>query len=147
MGWPRNLTKLDAGIFRTTNGNSDELIAVGRCIKAGFACSIAGTTNGRYDAIIDKGKGVLLRAQIKGTSGTSLGFTGGGRSGQQINRDVAQRTYKYTKTDCDLIIGVNSTNGICYIIPIEDIAVFGNSVSLSKLSQYKENWNILLDLN
>jgi hypothetical protein len=50
MEWSKNITKMDGGIYRTINGNANELIAIGRCIKAGFACSKVEVTNGRYDA-------------------------------------------------------------------------------------------------
>lgn len=146
MVWIKNITDLEKGLYRTINGNSDELIAVGRCVKAGFACSMVEITNARYDAVIDTGKGKLLRVQIKGTSSKSLGFTGGGRSGQQISRQVAQRTYKYTPKDCDLILGINSNTGECYIIPIKEIEKFGKSASLAKLEEYRENWDILKKL-
>ncbi len=141
--WAKNLTKINDGIFRTINGNSDEMIGVGRCMKAGFPCSRADVTNGRYDAIIDVGNNKLLRVQIKGTSGGSVSFTGGGRSGKQISRTVKQRTYRYSPDDCDLILVVDGRSGECYIIPIEDIQQMSNSKSLDKLSKYKENWDIL----
>lgn len=64
------------------NGNADEIIAIGRVIKAGFPCSRVDVTNVRYDAIVDIGRNKLLRIQIKGTAGGSIGFTGGHRSGQ-----------------------------------------------------------------
>ncbi|NQU99247.1 MAG: hypothetical protein HQ538_00785 [Parcubacteria group bacterium] len=83
---------------------------------------------------------------MKGTSGGSVGFTGGGRSGQQINREVAQRTYKYSPDDCDIILVVDGRNGDCYIIPIDDIQSMGNSKSLNRLQEYKENWDILKGL-
>jgi len=146
MSWQRNITGIEAGIFRSVNGNSDEMIGVGRCMKAGFPCSRVDVTNAKYDAIIDIGNGKLLRVQIKGTSGGSVSFTGGGRSGQQINREVASRTYKYTKNDIDLILAVDSRNGDCYIIPVEDIAQWGNVKALSKLQAYKENWAILNEM-
>src|SRR3989344_8204853 len=141
--WSKNLTNIDKGIFRTINGNSDEMIGVGRCIKAGFQCSRVDVTNGRYDAIIDVGNSRLLRIQVKGTSGGSVSFTGGGRSGQQINRAVAQRTYKYSATDCDIILAIDGRNGDCYIVPIVDIAQMGKQASLKKLAKYRENWDIL----
>ena len=106
--WSKNLTNINDGVFRTINGNSDEMIGVGRWMKAGFPCSRADVTNGRYDAIIDVGNNKLLRVQIKGTSGGSVSFTGGGRSGQQISRTVKQRTYRYSPDDCDLILVVMS---------------------------------------
>lgn len=144
MSWPKNLTGMEQGKFRTINGNADELIGIGRCIKAGFPCSKVETTNGRYDAVIDPGNGKrLLKVQIKGSGNGSVGFTGGGRSGQQISREVASRTYKYTKDDCDLILAVDSNNGDCYIIPIEDIQQWGTSKNLGRLQTYKENWQLL----
>ena len=141
--WAKNLTNINQGIFRSINGNSDEMIGVGRCMKAGFPCSRADVTNGRYDAIIDVGNNKLLRVQIKGTSGGVVSFTGGGRSGKQISRDVAQRTYKYSPNDCDIILVVDGRTGECYIIPIEDVQKMGSSSPLEKLQDYKENWEIL----
>ena len=145
MSWAKNITSIELGKYRTINGNADELVGIGRCIKAGFACSKVETTNGRYDAVIDPGgdNPKLLRVQIKGTGSGSVSFTGGGRSGQQISRSVAQRTYKYTSKDCDLILAIDSSNGDCYIIPIKDIESWGTTKSLSKLQKYKENLDIL----
>ncbi len=87
--WVINLTGIGKGIFRTMNGNADELIAIGRVIKAGFPCSRVDVTNAKYDAIVDLGgKQKLLRIQIKGTGGDTLNFTGGYRSGVQIDRNA-----------------------------------------------------------
>ena len=142
--WARNLTGTPDGIFRTINGNADELIGIGRTIKAGFACSRVDITNGKYDAIVDVEKGILLRIQIKGVGEHgNVSFTGGGRSGQQINRAIKSRTYKYTAKDIDILMVVDSRNGECYIIPVKDLKKWGNTKSLSTLGQYKENWNIL----
>ncbi len=95
--WIINLTNIYSGIFRTMNGNADEMIAVGRFIKAGFPCSRVDVTNAKYDAVVDiGGYQKLLRIQIKGTGTDALGFTGGYRSGQQISREVKSRAYKYT---------------------------------------------------
>jgi len=146
MEWPINLTKIADGNFRTINGNADEMIGVGRCMKAGFPCSRVDITNGKYDAIVDVDTQRLLRIQIKGTLNGHIGFTGGSRSGQQISRTVASRTYKYSAEDCDIILGVDGTNGDCYIIPVDDIQAWGSSKSISALSSYKENWNILIEV-
>jgi hypothetical protein len=145
--WIINLTEIEQGLFRTMNGNADEMIAIGRVIKAGFPCSRVDITNAKYDAIVDiGGKEKLLRIQIKGTGGKSLDFTGGGRSGTQISREAPSRVYKYTEKDCDLIIGIDTNNGECYIIPIQDSLQWGNTRALSKLQDYKEKWTILIDL-
>lgn len=143
MEWPKNITNTEKGLFRTINGNSDEMIGIGRCMKAGFPCSRVDITNGRYDAIVDVNSGKLLRIQIKGTSGGSISFKGGSRSGKQIDRTVAKRDYKYSKSDCDLILGVDGRNGDCYIIPIDDLVNWGSTKALSKLQAYKENWQLL----
>ena len=143
MNWAVNKTGIEQGVFRTINGNSDEFIAIGRITKAGFPCSAPVTTNGRYDAVVDIGINKLIRFQIKGTSKCQAGFTGGGRSGKQISREVAQRTYKYSKKDCDLLLVLDGKNGDCYLIPIEDVKKWGTSKSLTKLQEYRENWDIL----
>ena len=141
--WARNLTETDDGIFRTINGNADELIGIGRTIKAGFACSRVDITNAKYDSIIDLGDGRLLRIQIKGVGKNGIAnFIGGTRSGEQISRTAVSRAYKYSKEDCDIIMLVDSTNGDCYIIPVEDLEDWGNTKKLSTLQEYKENWDI-----
>jgi len=33
--WAKNITNFNEGIFRSINGNSDEMIGVGRCSKYG----------------------------------------------------------------------------------------------------------------
>ena len=145
--WIINLTNIDSGIFRTMNGNADEMIAIGRVIKARFPCSRVDVTNAKYDAIVDIGGcQKLLRIQIKGTGTDSIGFTGGHRSGKQISREAASRKYKYTEKDCDLIIGIDTNNGECYVIPIADIGDWRKTRKLTYLQDYKENWNILIEL-
>ena len=143
--WTRNYTKMDEGIYRTVEGNADEIIAIGRIVKAGFSCSRVDITNSRYDAVVESGKhGNILRIQIKGIGGNSFNFTGGGRSGRQIDRTVTQKVRKYTKDDCDLMVGITKDKGELYIIPIEDIEKMGKSKSLKKLEYYRENWDVLL---
>ena len=145
--WLINLTWIDNWIFRTMNWNADEMIAVWRVIKAGFPCSRVDVTNAKYDAIVDIWWAKkLLRIQIKWTGTDSIGFTGGYRSGKQINKEVASRAYKYTEIDCDLIIGINTNNWECYIIPINEIKEWWNTRNLKDLQKYKENWNILIDM-
>ena len=142
--WAKNLTKIPPGKFRTVNGIADEFIAIGKTIKAGFPCSKSDITNGRYDAMVEV-RGKLLKVQIKATSGSSLSFIGGVRAGRQIDKTKSKSgQYKYTKKDCDFLLGVNSNNGDCYIIPIKDLKKWGKSKSLNLLEKegYKENWNL-----
>ena len=143
MSWTKNISELPNGIYRTINGNADELIAIGRITKAGFPCSRVDVTNSKHDAIIDLGNGRLLRVQIKGTSTGNVDFTGGGRSGQQISREASSRVYKYTSDDCEIFVAIDSDNGDLFIIPIEDLSEWGNTKSLSRLQEYRENWEML----
>ena len=141
--WARNITNTPGGVFRTINGNADELIGIGRTIKAGFACSRVDITNAKYDAIVDIGKSILLRIQIKGVGKNgAVNFTGGTRSGQQISREAKSRKYKYTEDDTDIFMAVDSTNGDCYIIPVKDLLKWGDTKTLSTLQEYKENWEL-----
>jgi hypothetical protein len=64
--WEINLTKIEEGVFRTMNGNANEMIAIGRVIKAGFPCSRVDVTNAKYDAIVDiGGSKQLLRINLE----------------------------------------------------------------------------------
>ena len=62
---------------------------------------------------------------------------------KQTTKEAESRTYKYTKQDCNIIVGVDSNNGECYIIPREDIQQWGTTKKLSQLTKYKKNWDIL----
>ncbi len=148
MGWAENLTNIEVGIFRTINGNANELIGVGRIIKAGFSCSRVDVTNAKYDAVVDLGgQKKLLQVQIKGIrKDGSFSFKGGFRSGKQFDKDMEKRDYKYTIDDCDILVGVDSDNGDCYIIPVHDISDWGETKSVSLLESYRENWGIFLDI-
>jgi len=147
LKWKINLTNINIGIFKPMNGTADEMIGIGRIIKSGFLCSKVDVPNAKYDALVENTQSTkFIRVQIKGTSTGSLSFLGGYRSGKQIDRSVPKRDYKYTNKDCDLFLGVNSHNGECYIIPTEDLKKWGNTKSLSQLSEYKENWEILKKL-
>ena len=74
-----------------------------------------------------------------------MNFTGGGRAGQQIDKTAPSRVYKYDENDCDLFVAIDSLNGDCYIIPIEDLKKWGTTKSLSRLQEYKENWELLVE--
>ena len=72
--WIRNITQIEDGIYRTIEGNADEIIAIGRIIKAGFSCSRVDLSNSRYDAIVQGNSNKLFRIQIKGIGNNSFSF-------------------------------------------------------------------------
>ena len=136
----RNSQSIEKGIYRSMEGNADELIVVGKLIKMGYNCSRVDVTNSKYDAVIDK-NGQILRIQIKATNTNNLSLTCGSRSGKQIDRQAKSRERKMTEEDCDILIGVTKESAICFVIPAKDLKLFGKNISLSKLEKYKEQWN------
>ena len=153
--WAVNITKISPGIFTPMNGNANQLIAIGRVIKAGFVCSQNQVKNLPYNAVIEipvkKDQSQtqtpkLLRVHIMGTSLEQLSFKTRERGGKEHDKTAPSRSYKYSKTHCDIILGINSNNGECYIIPIEDTEKFKNTMPFSDLKKYKENWEILKTL-
>lgn len=56
-----------------------------------------------------------FRIPLNRANKIALNFTGGYRSGVQIDRNAPKRTYKYTKKDCDLILGIDTRTSECYI--------------------------------
>jgi hypothetical protein len=43
-------------------------------------------------------------------------------------------------------LGVDSNNGDCFIIPVEDIKNWKDTVDFKHLAKYKENWDIFKKL-
>jgi hypothetical protein len=145
--WEINLTGISEGIFKPQHGTANEMIAVGRTIKAGFPTSRSDITNATYDAIVEVDGGKkLLRIQIKGTTTGTVSLIGGHRSGKQIDKNAPKRIYKYSEKNCDIFIGINSHNGDCYIIPASHLKKWGGTKALSKLQDYKEKWQHLVDV-
>ena len=144
MSFIRTPEKFSKGIYQSIEGDANELIAIGRIIKAGFECSRTEIKNLKYDAIIYlPKKRKSARIQIKGTATKTLNVTCNRRSGEQFKRGTG-KTRKLNKEDCDFVIGVNSHNAECYILPINVISKWtGSSKSLTQLEKYKENWDLL----
>lgn len=147
-GFSTNINKIESGIMTANAGDSAEFIFVARAILAGFNCSKVDVRSSKYDAIIDFND-KLLRVQIKGiSSGNSISFKDRDRGGQGIDhkheRNIGQRI---TSKDCDIYVAVDKQVGICYIIPMSWADSFSDdeckSISLSKIQDFKENWDII----
>ncbi len=146
MEWGKDITGVDKeknGTFRSLNGAADENIFIGRASKAGFYCFFKVWRDMPYDAVLDY-KGILYRVEVKGSSKKSFNVTRGTRSGQQIKKGTS-RTRVLSREDCDFVVGVNSSNGDCYIIPEDVVEVIGlANLSQKTLSNYKEKWGLLI---
>ena len=150
-GFTLNINQINSGVMTANAGDSAEFIFVARAILAGFNCSSVDVRSSRYDAIIDFND-KLLRVQIKGIStANSISFKDRDRGGQGIDHkhktNIGQRI---TSKDCDLYVAVDKQVGICYIVPMKWVDTLKNdeikNLSISKINQYKENWQIIKDL-
>ena len=142
MAWIKNTTGILNGSYRSLNGAADESIFQGKASKAGFYCFFKVWRDMPYDAVLDY-EGVLYRVEVKGSSGNSFDFSRGGRSGAQINRAAVSRKRPIEREDCDFVVGVNSDNGDCYIVPTDVVEILGvMSLSKTSLDVYKEKWNL-----
>ena len=142
-----NITKIEEHLYRPMNGIANELIAIGRIMKAGFFVARMDIREVPYDAIIVLNKDRSLKVQIKGSQTDTVSLTGGQRSGQQQKKgkDAVNKEYKYDKSHCDVLVAIDGTNGDCYIIPAEDLGRYKTQTSFKNLADYKEKWTVLKD--
>ena len=129
--WPKNLTDVAAGSYRSLNGAADESIFQGRASKAGYFCFFKVWRDMPYDAVLDH-NGTLFRVEVKGSSTDGFDVTRGSRSGIQINKSI-NKSRIINRMDCDFVVGVYSNNVDCYIIPTDVIEIL-HKATLSKLS-------------
>lgn len=145
--WEKNITGQSDGTYRSLNGAADENIFIGKATKAGFFLFFKAWRDMPYDAVLDH-EGILFRVEVKGASAdksgkTQFNVTRGGRSGAQINKEAPSRTRLIERADCDFVVGVNSDNGDCYIIPTDFIEIVGNqNLSTKTVEVYKEQWKL-----
>ena len=145
--WEKNITKQSDGIYRSLNGAADENVFIGKATKAGFYLFFKVWRDMPYDAVLDHG-GILFRVEVKGASVNAKGrtqfdVTRGGRSGAQIDRSAPSRTRLIERVDCDFVVGVNSDNGDCYIIPTDYIEIVGRkNLSTKTVAAFKEQWKL-----
>ena len=142
--WNKDLTGMPGykkGNLRGIQGTGNEMLAVSRAMKHGLIVFFKAWPDTNYDLVIDN-KSSLYRVEVKGTGGDRLSLTRGWRAGKQISRKAVSRARKIDKRDCDILIGVNSKNGDCYIVPIKQVAkIPGRTVSLKTLEPFKEQWD------
>ena len=149
-GFPTNLLNINSGVMTANAGDSAQFLFLARAILAGYNCSNVDVRSSKYDAVVDYNN-TLLRIQIKGASGSSISFKDRDRGGQGIDHTHERnRGQRISSGDCDIYVAVDKEVGICYLIPmsfvdslpVEEIT----SVNLSRLQNFKENWNIIAEV-
>ncbi|MDH2208410.1 MULTISPECIES: group I intron-associated PD-(D/E)XK endonuclease [Empedobacter] len=143
-GFLHNSTNINKGIMTANAGDSAQFLFLSRAILAGFNCSNVDVRSSRYDAVIDYDN-FILRIQVKGiSSGNSISFKDRDRGGQGIDhRHERNRGRRITSTDCDIYVAVDRQVGTCYLIPMNIVEGLDNSVAISLLEEYKENWSVI----
>ena len=144
MTWDesKNLLGVGDGKYRSILGYAGESLAIGRALVCGYNLFFKAWRDAKYDAVLDS-NGTLFRIEIKQTSGESLSVTSGGRAGEQISRAAASREQILSTGECDFVIGVQSMNGQCWIIPVELIEIIGRtSLNSTLLSNFYEKWGV-----
>ena len=145
--WEKNIIQHIPGIYRSLNGAADENIFIGKALKAGFFLFFKAWRDMPYDAVLDH-EGTLFRVEVKGASinkkgKTQFNVTRGGRSGAQINKSAPSRTRLIGRNDCDFVVGVNSDNGDCYIIPTDYIEIVSKkNLTTKTVEVFKEQWRL-----
>ena len=141
----KNLIGIGEGNYRSILGYAGESLAIGRALICGYNLFFKAWRDAKYDAVLDA-EGILFRVEIKQTS-TDTGITvvSGGRSGQQINREVETREKVLSRKDCDFLIGVHSMSGKCWVVPVEVIEIFGKKMlNFYLLEPFKEKWKVFI---
>lgn len=149
-GFTTNIFNAETGITTANQGDSCQFMFLSRAILAGFNCSNVDVRSSRYDAIIDF-KGKLFKVQVKGINNKTISFKDRDRGGQGIDHtNEHNKGKRITSKDCDIYVAVDKQTGICYLIPMKDIDSLPNekinSVNISNLENYKENWDIINNL-
>lgn len=146
--WKTNITNHSPGTWRSLAGYSAEQAFIARAMKAGFPLFFKVWRDQEYDAVLDC-RGSLFRIEVKGSSNSSFDFSRGGRSGQQIDRKAENRKRVLSKSDCDFVVGINTENFDCYIIPIEVVTIINkyrgektHNYSTTYLNKFKERWDL-----
>lgn len=140
----------ETGLKAAVSGFAHELIACGILMKRYQNVSTVNLPLSPYDIIVvlkkEDGSEEIIRGQAK-TAGNNVSFTGGSRGG--IDREYKSNVKKYrqsTKTS-DVVIGVHpeSDNHYdLYFVPTILIEWLDqDSISLSKISTFKNNYDIL----
>lgn len=138
-----NIASLSTGLERSILGYAGESLVIGRALVCGYNLFFKAWRDSKYDAVLDHA-GSLFRIEIKQSrEGKQLSVTSGGRSGQQINREVGSREEIVSTVDCDFLIGVHSLSGRCWVVPTEVIEILGKkALNVEALEDFNEAWGI-----
>jgi len=139
--WNRQINPLKnyaQGNLRGIQGAGNEQLVASRALKHGFIVFLRIWSDAKYDMVIEC-EGELFRVQVKGTQNMTISASGGQRGG--IQRPIS-KIRRYTRNDCDVIVGVDSNTGDCYVFPIDYITSLDKS-NVKLTPEFLERWDYI----
>ena len=122
-------------------GYFGSLIVEKKFIENGFQVFKPTTENGKVDMIIEK-FGVYLKLQIKTISITKEGNKL--LPVRKISHNMGEyKISRYSENDIDYFIGVDIETEDLYIAPIEFTSTYSSSIAISKMQEYKNNFELV----
>ncbi len=133
------LTTYQTGNLLGVQGAGNEQLVAARALKHGFLVFFKLWSDTKYDMVIES-EDILFRVQVKASSVGSFPFMARQRGGVQQPKKKPPRYY--TRKDCDLLVGVDSTTGDCYVFPIDYVTAYGKkSISKRESQPFLERWD------
>ena len=140
------------GKLASAKGFANESRLLGALLERGYNASRVDLPHSTYDIVVEKSKHDIIRVQVKTVSKTrTVSFRGGIRGGADREYKSDVKSYTQSSETSDVVVGVESirANGEkeinFYFIPtlyIEKIKQ--KSLSVNKIPQTKNNWELLL---
>lgn len=123
-------------------GKAAELIFTAKALLNGLDVYQTVTDDGRIDLIVN-GHRVQVKIVSHSPAMYVYGYIRVVKRGKTASGET--KSYKYTKTDVDFIVGVNLETFDIYIVPIEYAEKYSNNIVVSKTVQegYINNFDIL----
>lgn len=121
-------------------GYLGSLIVEKSFVKNGFSVFKPVMENGKVDMIVEK-YNIYLKIQIK-----TVQESRGSKSIPMRKISHNMGTYKvstYTSNDIDYFIGVDVATEEVYLIPVSVTEQYKSSISITKLSIYKDNFDLM----
>ena len=145
-GFSNNLQKVKYGEDQTLAGVAAQFLFIGRALRAGYNASNVDLPSSKYDAILEKGNKDIVTIQIKGTDTGQFSFFSRPRGGQGIDSTHETNLGKRITSDqSDFYVAVDKRNGMCYIIPLNEIDKFSDdevkALNKNDMLKYKEAWH------
>ena len=147
-----NVDTVEKGKLASAKGFANESRLLAALIERGYNASRVDLPHSTYDIVVEKSTHDLIRVQVKTVNRrNSVSFKGGQRAGADKIYKSQDKVYRYNTEKCDIVVGVESiaTNGDSeinfYFIPALFIEILDqDSLSIKKIPQAKNDWDILL---